>query len=394
MGPALRLLSTLGALLGLAACGSLPSDSGGALHQVDRGTSVYGAWSVDTDITPGHWVAGGSLTLHVTLRLADGLLSQLALSGKSPDAVVMLVTAERTFDAGGVLRLPSDERMSTLLTPTGLAIEGGVQGAVTKRFGYGFRTPVDELASRPADALLSSGTDRVAVFDVSTRLPDDLPPGIYRLRFDFGVEVKKRLFSLNGEAFARRGFLKDPCELESYSPPIPASGRHADGHVVDGHAVHPRISWVLLDNYNANGYHGVVADEDRRHFALSGRNIMQDDVILPRFDENNPNSPLAYTLEPRFPTDTIFDRQNIPMDPTAGELAIKVTGPDGTTTDLGKASFVGLAGAGRPPAIRVSPNGGRRPTDATRSRRRAGPRTSGGTVMTVAAPTASGSPNA
>jgi len=46
----------------------------------------------------------------------------------------MLITAERTFDAGGVLRLPSDERMSSLLTPTGLAIEGGVQGAVTNRF--------------------------------------------------------------------------------------------------------------------------------------------------------------------------------------------------------------------------------------------------------------------
>ena len=182
------------------------------------------------------------------------------------------------------------------------------------------------------------------VFNVSTRLPDDLPPGIYRLRFDFGVEVKKRLFSLNGEAFARRGFSKDPCDSETYSPPIPASGRHADGHFVDGKAIKPRIPWVLLDNYNSNGYRGVVAAEDRTHFALSGRNIMQDDVILPRYDENNQNAVLAYTLEPRIPTDTIFDRQNIPWNPTQGELAIKVSGPDGTTTDLGKAAFVGLAG--------------------------------------------------
>ena len=45
------------------------------------------------------------------------------------------------------MRLPSDERMSTLLTPTGLAIEGGVQGAVTDAL----RLPVPDAARRVRD---------------------------------------------------------------------------------------------------------------------------------------------------------------------------------------------------------------------------------------------------
>ena len=157
MGPIVRRLSAFAALLLLVACGSLPSDSGADLHHADKGTSTNGDWSVDADISSARWVAGAPLNLHVVLRLSEALMSQLAADGKAPDAVVMLVTAERTFDAEGNLRLPSDERMSTLLTPTGLAIEGGVQGAVTKRFGYGFRTPVDELVSRPIEPSRPAG---------------------------------------------------------------------------------------------------------------------------------------------------------------------------------------------------------------------------------------------
>jgi hypothetical protein len=75
--------------------------------------------------------------------LPDGVIEawRLAMSGPRPraaagikvDGFCLLVMAERTFDADGWIRLSSDERMPTLLTPTGLGIEGGVQGAVTSR---------------------------------------------------------------------------------------------------------------------------------------------------------------------------------------------------------------------------------------------------------------------
>jgi hypothetical protein len=52
----------------------------------------------------------------------------MAAAGYPVDSLIVLVTAERSFDADGWLRLPSDEKMSTLLTPTGLGIKGGIQG--------------------------------------------------------------------------------------------------------------------------------------------------------------------------------------------------------------------------------------------------------------------------
>jgi hypothetical protein len=310
----------------------------------DVGNTMFGEWRADVVTSPSKWTPGATVKLQATLRLSDAYLNVAAMKGLKPDAFVLLVTAERTFDADGILRLPSDERMSTLLTPTGLGIEGGVQGAVTTRFGYRFRTPVDELVSVPMTATQKIENGRAITFNVTTKLPDNLPPGVYRLRLDYGAAMKNRQANLNAEAFARRGFPKGPCDSESYSPPILASAQHISGKFVDAATIKPRVPWVLLGAYNSNGYRGVIAEEDQKNFALSNRNLIQDDVILPMYDENNPKNVLAYSLEPQFPTDTIFDRQNIPWDYTKGELTIKITQPDGKVVDLGTAPFVGNAG--------------------------------------------------
>ena len=286
-----------------------------------------------------------ALNIQSTLKLTDSHIQQLAQAGKNADGLCLLVTAERTFDAHGWLRLPSDERMSTLITPTGLAIEGGVQGAVTNRFGtYDYRTPVDEFQTVPIAALQSIPAGKQVTFNLQTRLPANLPPGIYRLRLDYGLTVKKRNLSLNGETFAYRpAAATPPVVSDSYSPPIPASGTDVSGQTVDAARIQPRIPWIILANYNSNGYSGVVADEDKPKFALSPRNIIPDEVILPLYAADN-KTKLAYSLEPQFPEDTIEPSSNIPWDYTRGELAVQVTGPDGVTTDLGTAPFTAKAG--------------------------------------------------
>lgn len=328
----------------LSACSLFSPVEPHPLNFTDTGSSALGEWQSVVTLPADHWTPGASLQATITLNVADTLYAALAQKKIQPDNMLLLVTAERTFDADGILRLPSDERMSTLITPTGLAIEGGVQGAVTQRFGYGFRTPVDELIRVPLSAATKTASGKQFTFHLSTKLPDDLPPGLYRLRLDYGVAAKNRNYSLNGEGFARRGFLKAPCASENYSPLITASARHVSSRWVEASKIKPRLPWVLLDGYNSNGYRGVVADEDRAHFALSNRNLIPDEVILPRFDENNPKNALAYNLEPRFPTDTIDDAQNLPWNYEQGELAISITGPDGQTMDLGKAPFIGKAG--------------------------------------------------
>ena len=123
--------------------------------------------------SPQRWQPGAALRVQANLRVSEPHLAVLNQAGIKVDGFVMLVTAERTFDADGWLRLPSDERMSTLLTPTGLAIEGGVQGAVTNRFGYRFRTPVDELVTVPLTATTQAG--RLPPGQPSRRRPSSLP---------------------------------------------------------------------------------------------------------------------------------------------------------------------------------------------------------------------------
>lgn len=315
-----------------------------AIRFTDTGKTEFGEWSADAVAMPAKWRPGEQAKIQVTMRITDSHLEKLAGEKGKIDGFVILVTAERTFDADGIVRLPSDEKMSTIFTAAGLPIEGGVQGAVTKRFGYGFRTPVDELVTVPLEAAQKVESARVVTFNVSSKLPDNLPPGLYRLRIDFGVTANKRMINLNGDSFAKRGFPKGPCDTEMYSQLIPASAKHISGRMVDASTIKPHIPWVLLGNYNSNGYRGVVAEEDKPNFGLSGRNLIQDDVILPLYDEKNPKNKLTYNLEPQFPTDLIDNRQNIPWNYSKGSLSIQVTSPDGKTVDLGTAPFIAKAG--------------------------------------------------
>ena len=310
----------------------------------DTGYTDHGEWSTSAIVSPGDkWAPGAAVNVSAVLVVSDAHLASLAAANIKADGFCFLVTAERTFDSAGRLRLGSDERMSTLITPTGLPIEGGWQGAITNRFGYGFRTPVDQFQTRKIEEAIQRNGRREVAFSASETLGAALPPGIYRVRLDFGVTVKGRYYGLNGDAFARRPFFKGrPTESHLYSPPIPADGVHVSGRRVEASQIWPRIPWVLLANYNSNGYRGVVAEEDRLQFGLSSRNLIQDDVILPRYGEMR--QPLSYSLEPQFPTDTIELRSNIPWNYARGELSVEITSPDGSVNNLGTWPFVGQAG--------------------------------------------------
>jgi hypothetical protein len=297
------------------------------------GDTGLGVWDAEALTTTNYWKAGDLLEMEVSLLVPNAIIQSLTIANIPVDGFSLLVTAERTFDSNGILRLPSDERMSTLLAPTGLAIEGGVQGAVTTRFGYKWRTPVDEFVTVPLANTTLNLNEREIKFEILTTLPANIPPGIYRLRLDFGVTSKGRNFSLAGQAFAQRpSAAVMPAESHFYSMPIKASGKQPDGTMFDASPIQPKVPWVLLGVYNSNGYFGVVADEDQAGFAQSPRNIIPDDVILPLYSTDN-KTVLSYSLEPQFPTDTIEKRNNIPWDYTKGQLSLNVTGPDGKTVD-------------------------------------------------------------
>lgn len=310
-----------------------------------QGHTTYGDWHADITLTHSLWRPATKVGTEALLRISDQHLSAMAKAGIKATDLIVLVTAERSFDADGWIRLPSDERMSTLLTPGGLAIEGGIQGAVTNRFGYPFRTPVDLLETIAVSRLRPVAGGLIADFDTIADLPPDLPPGIYRLRFDFGVRAGARTLNLNGYGFAVRPFSDQAgTNCYAYSPPLPASGVHASGRLVDATRIQPRLPWLLLAAYNSNGYRGVIADEDKHRYATSDRSIIPDDVVLPMVDDRGAH--VAYSLEPAFATDAIDPEGNIPWDYARGQLSVRITAPDGKATDLGTAPFVEKRGLG------------------------------------------------
>lgn len=302
---------------------------------------MYGDWNSDVRVLSDNWRPGKKLAIEVSLNLSSSLLSNMASQNIPVDEIMMLVTSERCFDANGWQRLPADENMSTLLTPTGLANEGGSKGAISKHTGSRYLNPVDQLIKLPVSKLQQNGDSRQADFSLEFTLPDDIPPGIYRLRFDFGVTANKRNFSLNGEGFADRQKEAQNLSLV-YSPPITCSGNDVNGRAIDAKAIKPRIYWVLLSQYNSNGSRGVVAEEDTGHYALSNRNIIPDEAILPLY--NDAGKVNSYNLEPAFYADMIDKQRNIPWDGNSGELSIQITDPSGQTTDLGTAPFKGVKG--------------------------------------------------
>jgi hypothetical protein len=332
-------------LLATAGLWSTASAASGTLSFSASGYTTHGSWSGDVTVSPAYWKPGDTITVDATLRQAGKHAKALMASGIAVDNFILLVTAERTFDFGGHLRLPYDQYMSTLITPTGLPIEGGSQGAITKRFGGPFRGPVDEFTKVPLVAAGLRPDSGTALLHASAKLPDDLPPGVYRLRIDYGVSAGSSNYSLNGDGFASQPFFRGTQPQSFvYSPLIPADGTTLKGAAVQGSSIQPRVPWVLLNSYNSNGYRGVVAEEDRPYFAIAARNIIQDDVVLPRFDASG--RALSYNLEPQMIANSNDPCIDIPWDYASGEMSVEVTQPDGTTVSLGKYPFLRQNGAG------------------------------------------------
>ncbi|MCX6627915.1 MAG: hypothetical protein NTW28_09835, partial [Candidatus Solibacter sp.] len=307
------------------------------------GTTNYGVWSGAVRVSSSAWKPGDTVAVDASLNISPEHLQNLAGAGIKADSFILLVTAERAFDAGGHLRMANEQNMSTLLTPTGLPIEGGPQGAVTNRFGGLFRTPLDLFVKVPTTVLGLMPGSQTVLFHAAGKLPADLPPGIYRLRLDFGVARGSSNYTLNGEGFANQQFFRGAVSVTYvYSPLIPADGMTVKREAISGASIQPRIPWVLLGGYNSNGYRGVVAEEDEPYFAISARNLIQDDVVLPRFD--GAGKPYAYSLEPQFQADTVDACWNIPWNYTSGEISVEVTRPDGVTVPLGEFPFVRQSG--------------------------------------------------
>lgn len=303
-----------------------------------------GNWSSEFEFAPKTWVNGTIVRFAAALNFSDQLLTTFKLTYPSVTNACLLLTVERDFDPYGFQHTPWDESISTILTPAGLPIEGGGSAAISNYTGYSQTTPVDKMVEVPIGnfPLDKSGQWHTGVFNVNFTLAQNLPPGIYRLRLDFGFKSGSR-YNFNGNSIGTR-----PTDLNNiscvYSPPIPASGLNVLGTQINGLQIVRRSYWALLWDYNSNGYRGVVSNEDQSRVAISPRNLIHDEIILPKYNVNG--TALTYNLEPTFLLDIANAQRNIPWNYQSGNWSVKVTYPNGTIKDLGSAAFSAKRGNG------------------------------------------------
>ena len=119
--------------------GTPPTGTALGLDLSGQPKAAAGLWWGSISTTATSLQSEQSIPVTVNLTLGDGVLTALAAkdqanwndspSGTKLDRLVLLLTAERVFDGNGWQHRGTDEGMSTLLTPTGLPIQGGAQGA-------------------------------------------------------------------------------------------------------------------------------------------------------------------------------------------------------------------------------------------------------------------------
>jgi hypothetical protein len=307
--------------------------------------ATLGNWSAYVSYAPLTWTASARVRLAISVNISKEVLTEFRTYNPRLDNACVLITAERDFDPQGNQRTPWDNTFSTILTPSGLPIEGGGSAALSRFNGYTRRSPVDIMIETPFSVFTIANDTQAAsgMLYGSFDLPNNLPPGLYRLRLDFGFRSGTRYLDFNNSTMGiRQQDLNSVSCL--YSPPTPASGWAANGTWIEASQIIRKPYWVLLWDYNSNGYRGVVSNEDRNRVAISPRSLIHDELVLQKVDVRG--NAIAYNLEPMFLLDNDNPQRNIPWQYQSGQWSVKVRLPNGTTVNLGTATFSARRGNG------------------------------------------------
>jgi hypothetical protein len=307
--------------------------------------AALGNWSSYFEFSPQTWTQGTTVRFGASLNFQDQLFQSYKALYPKVNYTWLLLTVERDFDPQGNQHTPWDDQISTILTPAGLPIEGGGSVTVSSYTGYTQKTPVDKIIEVPIENVTfeSSNQTYTGKFLANFTLPQNTPPGIYRLRLDFGFRTVNTRYNFNGDSISTR-----PKDLNNvsctFSPPIPTSGLDASGNYVDASEIIRHSYWGLLWDYYSNGYRGVVAQQNEKKVAISPRNLIHDEIVLPRYSTSG--TALSYNIEPTFLLDNVNSQRNIPWRYDHGNYSVKITYPNGTTKDLGAFNFSARRGNG------------------------------------------------
>lgn len=215
-----------------------------------------------------------------------------------------------TDGAVGVATLHTNNGWSSLMTPTGLAIENPSE-----------TIPVLTTVTVPAAQIVHRGDDLLAGMRFQFTVPQDLPSGIYVPVFQGKAQIgdgeyfaweDNGIFG-NGPGLARLPLVRLPVTF------------NVDA-IQEG-----KLLWTLFYQTPSDGTRGIMPDEDRHQAALSNRvRFDSSTLILP---------PGSYPLEPTLlnqmanATDVTVTPL-IPLRFPSGQLQATITRPDGTVDNL------------------------------------------------------------
>lgn len=270
------------------------------------------------------------------------------------DKVCAVMTAYRMYDRDGIFRQQADQMMSTLLTPTGLPIEGGIIDFPTSSFGSPLTSPVDIIDARSVKEMEISADRLDADFQFRDRIGPGFPAGYYRFQIYLYLQREEEIVPLLVApglwATMKKKAPYDLIRFENIKKEfifLPL--------VKIGDPAPPRMIWTLLTNRFSYGTQGIVAREDSAHFAFASRSSFQSSFVLPPAHDGA--GPRKYLLEPDFPAfhptrlggrsfEAVVLRKEVPFLYPSGELSVTVEEPDGRHIELGTAPFAACGETG------------------------------------------------
>lgn len=277
---------------------------------------------------------------------ARGRVNQLAFQ---PGDTLRL-ELDVTLDAPGLPPDPLDLRMRGQLSLQPLSGPDGAQAPPGLNAGNGWSArqtpgglavlmpPADVLLGEayvPAAQIIRRGSRLTFGMRFDLTLPADLPPGRYVPAFRGLAQVgdgepfawsDSGLFG-SGPGISRLPLTRLPLVLQvGETPPT-------------------RLVWTLFQDVVSGGSRGVLAEQDRGRYALSGRVRYENPTfILP--PRAGPGGDLiGYPLEPYLLNlmPNAYDSSAAPLIPflfPGGRLTARVTRPDGQVDDLGSSPIV------------------------------------------------------